>query len=70
MDHNSTNVIRVSLECCDLLGCVVIIDAKVEVIGAAYNPVLPSDEAASANRDICEFEGFDNCLAQVSSGLV
>lgn len=59
---DGTNVIRMRLKRGNLLGGVVIVDAKLEVIGTADNPVLASDETTGSYRDIGEFEGFDDRL--------
>lgn len=55
-----------SLEGCDLLGGIVVIDSQLEVIRTADDPILARNEASSPNRDIGEFEGFDNCLEAMS----
>lgn len=52
------------LEGCDLLGGVVVVDTKLEVIGAADNPVLPRNKSTGTNGDIGEFEGFDDRLIE------
>jgi len=50
------------LERCDLLACVVVVDPQLEVIAAAYNPVLARNEATCSYGNIGEFEGLDNRL--------
>ena len=60
--HNRADVIGVRLEGCDLLARVVVVDPQLEVIAAAYNPVLARNEAASSYGDIGEFECLDDRL--------
>nr|POF00933.1 phosphatidylglycerol/phosphatidylinositol transfer protein [Quercus suber] len=65
MHNDGTDVIRMCLEGGDLLIGVVVVDAQLEVIATAYNPVFPSDEATSANGHIGELEGLDDRLRLV-----
>ena len=62
MNDDCANVIRVSLERCDLLRGVIVVYSQLEVIGAADNPVLARNETSSSNRDIGELECLDDCL--------
>lgn len=65
MDHDRADVIWVCLEGCDLLARVVVVDAQLEVIAAAYNPVLARNEAASSYGDVGKFECLDDGLGFV-----
>ena len=65
MYHDRTDVVRVRLKGCDLLACVVVVDAQLEVIAAAYNPVLARNEAACSDRNIGELEGLNDRLGFV-----
>ncbi len=69
MDDNASNVVWMRFEGGDLLGGVVVVDSQLKVIRATYDPILTSDETASADRDICELEGFDNGLERSVLGL-
>lgn len=62
VDDDRANVIRVGLERCDLFGSVVIVNPDLEIVGAAYYPILAGNKAPSSNRDIGELKGFDNSL--------
>ena len=62
MDDNGTDVIRVGFKRCDLLRGIVVVDSKLEVIGATDNPILACNEASCPYRDICKLEGLDNSL--------
>lgn len=62
MYNESTNVIGVGFKRSDLLGGVIVVDAQLEIIAAANDPVLPGNEATSANRDVGELESFDDGL--------
>jgi hypothetical protein len=63
--HDSANVIWVCLERCDLLARVVVVDPQLEVIAAAYNPVLARNEATCSYGNIGEFECLDDRLCFV-----
>lgn len=65
MYHDRADVIGVRLERCDLLACVVVVDPHLEIIAAAYNPVLARNEATCSYGDIGEFEGLDDRLGFV-----
>lgn len=67
MNAYRTNVVGMSLEAGYLLGGVVVVDTKLEIVGTADYPVLARDEAASADRDVGELEGLDNCLRSLSA---
>src|SRR5689334_5073252 len=60
MHCNTADVIWVCLKVCYFLACVVVEDAKLEVIAAADDPVLAGDEAAGAHGDVRQFEGLDD----------
>lgn len=62
MDGNGTNVVRVSFEGGDLLGGVIVIDAELEVVRAADNPVLARDESTGTDRNIGKLKCFDDGL--------
>jgi hypothetical protein len=66
VDYNTANVVGVRFEGGDLLGRIVVVDAKLEVIATANDPIFAGDEAAGADGDVCEFEGFDDLLWHVS----
>lgn len=66
VDTYRANVVRMRLEAGDLLGGVVVVDTKLEVIGAANDPVLARNEATGADGDIGELESLDNCLRSLS----
>lgn len=66
VNGNGTDVVWMCLKRDDFLGCVVVVDAEVEIIGAANDPVLARDEAPSAYRNICKLKGFDDCLTQLA----
>lgn len=65
MNGNGADVVGVSLEGGDLLGRVVVVDSKLEIIGAANDPVLSRDEATGADGNIGELEGLDDLLGLV-----
>ena len=65
MYHDRADVIGVRLERCDLLACVVVVDPQLEVIAAAYNPVLARNEAACSYGNIGEFKGLNDRLGFV-----
>jgi hypothetical protein len=50
----------VGFERCDLLRRVVVVDAELEIIGAADDPVLACNESSRSYRDIGEFKSFDD----------
>lgn len=62
VNGNRSNVVRVGFKRSDLLGCVVVVHAQLEIIATAHNPVLPSDKATSAHGYIGKFERFDDRL--------
>ena len=62
MDHNGTDVVWMCFEGCNLLGGVVVVDAELEVIAAADDPVLAGDKAAGAHGHVGQFEGLDDGL--------
>jgi hypothetical protein len=63
--HDRADVIGVCFERCDLLACVVVVDPQLEVIAAAYNPVLARNEATCSYGNIGELEGLDDRLGFV-----
>lgn len=62
MDDNGANIIRVSFELGNLLGSVIVVDSKLEVIATNYYPVLSRDKTAGSDGDISRLEGFDDSL--------
>ncbi len=66
MDNNGADVVGVGFEGCDFFGGVVVVDAELEVVASADDPVFAGDEAAGADGDVGEFEGFDDLLNIVS----
>ena len=66
MDDDGSYIVRMSFEGSDFLGSIVIIDPHLKVIGTAYDPVLPRDEAACSYGDIGQFECLDNGLQTIS----
>lgn len=58
-------VVGVCFEGGDLLAGVVVVDAELEVIAAADDPVLAGDEATCSHGDVGEFEGLDDGLGFV-----
>lgn len=65
VDDYCADVIGVCLEGGDLLGSVVVVDAQLEVIGTADNPVLARNEATSSYGYVGEFECLDDGLCLV-----
>jgi hypothetical protein len=62
MNGDRSDVVRVGFKRSDLLGCVVVVHAQLEIIATTHNPVLSSDEATSAHGHIGKFERFDDRL--------
>jgi hypothetical protein len=62
MHDDRAYVVGVRLEGGDFLGGVVVVDAELEVVTAADDPVLAGYEASRADGNIGQFEGFDDCL--------
>lgn len=60
MDCNRSNIIWVRFERGYLFRGIVVIDAKLEIIRAANDPILAGNEAPSSYGNIGEFKGFDN----------
>ncbi|PIA93759.1 hypothetical protein CB0940_04145 [Cercospora beticola] len=56
MNDDGSDVVGVCFEAGDLLGSVVVVDSELEVIAAAYYPVLSCDEATCSHRHIGQFE--------------
>ena len=65
VDGDGTDVVRVGLEGGDFLTGVVVVDAELEVIAAADDPILAAHEAAGAHGDVGQLEGLDDGLAVV-----
>jgi hypothetical protein len=65
MDDYGANVVGMRLKRSNLLRGIVVVDTNGEVIRTANDPVLPRDEAAGANGDICQLKGLDDCLGFV-----
>lgn len=65
MHDNGTDVVRMRFEGSDLFAGIVVVDAQLKVVAAAYYPVLAGYESASANGDIGKLEGFDDRLGFV-----
>lgn len=53
----------------DLLGGIVIVYPQLVIIGSAHDPILPSNEPSSSDRDIGEFECLDDRLAFVGPDI-
>jgi hypothetical protein len=64
MDNDGADVVWVGFEGCNLLVRIVVVDPKLEVVGAAYNPVLACYEAARPNWHFSELKGLDNLLGK------
>jgi len=62
MDGNRPDIVRVCFEGCDLLGGIVVVDAQLEVVRTADDPVLAGNETTGSDRDIGELERFNNRL--------
>lgn len=60
VNSDRSNIVRVSFERCDLLRCIVVVDAELEIVGAADDPVLAGNESSRSHRDIGKFKSFDN----------
>lgn len=63
---DGSDVVGVGFEGGNLLGCVVVVDAQLEVIGTTDDPVLPGHEATRSNGDVCELEGLDYLLGLIT----
>ena len=66
MDGDSPDVVGVGLEGSDLLGGVVVVDAQLEIIGAADDPVLSGNEATGTNRDVGQLKSLDDLLGLIA----
>ena len=64
MNDNGADIVRMSFEGGNLLGGVVVVDAKLEIVRTAYYPVLAGNETACSYRDVGEFESFNDGLPQ------
>ena len=64
MHGDGTNIVGMCLEARDFFRRVVVVYADLEVVRAAYNPILAGDESTRADWDICELECFDDCLCK------
>lgn len=62
VDDDSANVVGMCFKRRDLFGRVIVVHPDLEIVGAAYYPVLAGNEAPGSDRDIGELEGFDNGL--------
>lgn len=62
MNDNGTDVVGMSFEGCNFLGGIIVVDSNLEIIGAAHNPILAGNKSTCSYGNICELEGFDNCL--------
>ena len=62
MNDNSADVVRVSFERGDFLRGIVVVDADLEVIGTAHDPILAGDETPCSYGNIGELKGFNNGL--------
>ena len=69
VDGDDTDIVGVSFEGGDFLGCVVVVDTDLKVVGTADDPVLASNESTSADGDVGEFEGLDDLLRFVRPDL-
>lgn len=59
MNGETPYVIRVRFKCRDFLVCVVIENAKLEVIRSRDKPVLAGDEFHAAHWNLCDFKCLD-----------
>ena len=69
MNDNGTDIVGVSLERSDLFRSIVVVDADLEIVGAADNPILAGDKPPRSDRDIGELEGFDDSLMKIRRWL-
>lgn len=69
VDGDDTDVVGVSFEGGDFLGCVVVVDTDLKVVGTADDPVLASNESTCADRDVGELERFNDLLRFVRPDL-
>ena len=60
MDSDRSDIVRMGFEGSNFLRCIVVVDAKLEIIGTANDPILPRNKAARSNRDIGELKRFDD----------
>lgn len=70
MDDNGANVIRVGFELGNLLGSIIVVNSKLEVIATDYYPVLSRDETAGSDGDISRFECFDDSLWKLLENMI
>lgn len=62
MDDDSADVVGMGFEGGNFFRGIVVVDANLEVIGAAYYPILAGHEAASSDGYIGKLERFDDRL--------
>ena len=74
MHSQTSNVVRVRLECGDLFVCIVVEDAYLEVVGASHEPVLARNEANTSYGDFGNFKSLDECpsfmVVDINSAVV
>lgn len=63
MDGQTPYVVRVGLERRDLLVCIVVEDAQLEVVRAGHEPVLARDKTHAAYGHLGDLEGLDERAA-------
>lgn len=63
VDDDGANIVRMCFERRDLFGRIIVVHPDLEIVGAAYYPILAGNEAPGPDRDIGELEGFDNGLS-------
>lgn len=57
----TSNVVRMCLKAGDLFVCVVVEDAKLEVVGASHKPVLARDKSNTSYGDFADFKCLHKC---------
>lgn len=65
MDGKTSNVVGMRLEGGNLLVCVVIEDAQLEVVRASNEPVFARDELDASYRNLSDLERLDQCASFV-----
>ena len=69
VNGDGSDVVGVGLEGGDLLGGIIIVDAQLEVVGAADDPVLSGDETAGSDRDVGQLKCLDDLLRLVAPDI-
>src|SRR5690242_7952442 len=66
MDSDASDVVRMGLECLDLLHGIVVVDPNEHIIRSCNYPLLSCDEFGSTHWQISYFEGFHQALLKMS----